>query len=320
MQRTVWAIYLTLWCLAGWRIWPATQLNLSALLVIKDVLGKSPCSVIVHQPQLEDSRLTRWIRLNGLRERSCGRNQEAALAFQSLLVYEPNDLLIAMALADSLAAQGRTSEASNLINRFPDRARVMALNFAYKAKDAGDVLTGVMWIERAMQDVERFPVVEQASVWRAASFVYEAANRPTDAANAQRMYAELEPNNPDIWGRLGDLYLNTADYSLAIQAFRRSLALNSNNNQWRLHLGDAYLAFEKPLAALAEYQIIFSTNVQEPALSWTRISSARALVRLGDSCGAAKHLRLALRSDLQLVRERADLLYSQLSLANCVGE
>lgn len=86
---------------------------------------------------------------------------------------------------------------------------------------------------------------------------YMNSGLPKEAAQAYREALEIDPENADVYSRLGYAYLNAEDYEMAVKSYRRYVELdpeNCNAHQslgfayWRQGLTDqAIVAYEKAL-------------------------------------------------------------------------
>lgn len=61
------------------------------------------------------------------------------------------------------------------------------------------------------------------------------------AFNTFGAVVEIDPNNPELYRKLGEIYLNKKEFTTAIKQFKKALQLDPQDAETRYKLGQAYL-------------------------------------------------------------------------------
>jgi len=191
--------------------------------------------------------------------------------------------------ADALFAQGRYEEAAHgyevCLNDFPDDAGLMNNlgNCRYRLGD----YTGAVELYRR--------VIDQGApdklVYRNLGLSLARLDQLDDAIFALESYGELEPNDVESAGFLGDLFYNRRDYGRAIAEYERVIERQPNRPDTLTRLGDCYLNRGAVAAALLGYERALVADPEyRPA--WDRVREIReylvSRIRRGDTDGPPK--------------------------------
>jgi len=108
------------------------------------------------------------------------------------------------------------------------------------------------------------------------------------AVLAYRTYLAAYPDDQAAWFRVGWTYLaGVRQYEPAVDAFKRSIALNPSSSSSYVNLATAYSALDKYKDAVEQYQRAFDLSPSFRTDSLVNHEYGFVLVRLGDLDGAA---------------------------------
>ncbi len=128
---------------------------------------------------------------------------------------------------------------------------------------------------------------QRERLWISALAEDSRGNREA-AVSAYRAYLAAYPDDQVAWFRVGWTYLaGVRQYELAVEAFKRSIALNPSSASSYVNLATAYSALEKYKDAVEQYQRAFDLSPSFRTDSLVNHEYGFVLVRLGDLDGAA---------------------------------
>ena len=128
---------------------------------------------------------------------------------------------------------------------------------------------------------------QRERLWMSALAEDSRGNRGA-AVSAYRTYLAAYPDDQPAWFRVGWTYLaGVGQYELAVEAFKRSIALNPSSSSSYVNLATAYSSLENYKEAVEEYQHAFDLSPSFRTDSLVNHGSGFVLVRLGDLDGAA---------------------------------
>jgi eukaryotic-like serine/threonine-protein kinase len=108
------------------------------------------------------------------------------------------------------------------------------------------------------------------------------------AVSAYRAYLAAYPDDQVAWFRVGWTYLaGVRQYEPAVEAFKRSIALNPSSSSSFVNLATAYSSLEKYKEAVEQYQHAFDLSPSFRTDTLVNHEYGFVLVRLGDLDGAA---------------------------------
>ena len=101
--------------------------------------------------------------------------------------------------------------------------------------------------------------------------------------------AQAEPDNAQLWVRLGDAFSDSGRADDAIAAYTRALAITPENNNARTDLGVAYFHNNMPEEAVAEFDKVLADDPKHPQARFNR--GVVLYSGLGDRAGALAEWR-----------------------------
>jgi soluble lytic murein transglycosylase len=117
--------------------------------------------------------------------------------------------------------------------------------------------------------------------------VYEAQGRPLEAVSAYQEYLKLRPGLIDryIYESIGDSYLETQNYQLAIDAYIQAIDAPSTVDSFYLNLriADSYYDLGNLTTALVTYEDIYSRTVNDYLKAEAKRKIGDILVSLGNT-------------------------------------
>jgi len=91
--------------------------------------------------------------------------------------------------------------------------------------------------------------------WGQLGNLYFDTNNPHMAIDAYTKYTELNPSNPDVWTDLGIMYRRAGQFSQALAAFEPAIEINLNHPQSWFNKGVVYLRnLNKPKEAVIAWE------------------------------------------------------------------
>ncbi len=76
----------------------------------------------------------------------------------------------------------------------------------------------------------------------------------------EELKVQQTPNDPALWGHLGDLYYDTRQYQKAVDAYTKSLAIKPGNLSYMTDMGTMYRALDQFENSLAQYDQVLAIN------------------------------------------------------------
>ena len=136
---------------------------------------------------------------------------------------------------------------------------------------------------------------QRERLWISALAEDSRGNREA-AVSAYRTYLAAYPDDQAAWFRVGWTYLaGVRQYELAVEAFKRSIALNPSSSSSYVNLATAYSSLENYKEAVQEYQHAFDLSPSFRTDSLVNHEYGFVLVRLGDLTGQQRRFRDACR-------------------------
>ncbi len=182
----------------------------------------------------------------------------------------PDNTQLVFARALLLQQANRNDEALELLEDHPhtdEAPPAILLHSRLVAEHDTEEATEILY-----QGLQRFPDDTRLRLMLARTLVSEG-----NFADARTQYAKLardNPNEPDLQLSLGLIELELGEASDAVIHLQNTLQLAPGNNTARYHLGNAYLAADRPDDALLTWQSIDSGT----ELLTSRVQMARLLL------------------------------------------
>ena len=156
---------------------------------------------------------------------------------------------------------------------------------SYLSQDRQQRQQGEAHFVKALSLLDRLSHRER--LWISALAEDSRGNRAA-AVVAYRTYLAEYPDDQVAWFRVGWTYLaGVRQYELAVEAFKRVIALNPSNSSAYVNLATAYSALDQFKESVEQYQRAFDLNPSFRTDSLVNHEYGFVLVRLGDVDGAA---------------------------------
>lgn len=119
---------------------------------------------------------------------------------------------------------------------------------------------------------------------------------PITTENNVRLLKEVlreNPENPDAWIKLGNIFMDTRRYKEAIEAYRKALDITPDNVDVRVDMGTCYRYAGRPDKAVEEYRKAISINPGH--LNAHKNLGVVLAYDLGDRAGAVREFETYLK-------------------------
>lgn len=201
-----------------------------------------------------------------------------------------------MAAAERLATQGRTEAAlsayQEVAEKFGEPPPVLYAIARLEAELGRWEAAGAA-LEKALPEL---PDNLRAAAHKLRGEIFFQLKEYDRAAQAWAAAAESQPDDFELWNRLGQFYLGLGPprSAEAIAALEHAVQLDSERPLLRLDLGLAYERAGKLAQARQQYLRATQLLPDQPQ-AWTRLAALEASANQNQD--AERHLRLALRAD-----------------------
>jgi tetratricopeptide (TPR) repeat protein len=229
---------------------------------------------IVASPQMPEVHMELGACLKSLR-----RNDEAVTVYKQAIAIWPNLAGAFNNLGNLLLAMERSDEAVRFLRR---AVELEPENLVFHA-NLGDALCQVEEFAPALKHfdfvLDRDPRSVQAL--KGKGIALAELQRFDEAISLQRRAIELSPNDPLLWGALGDTYFSGHDPNQAEEAFKSALAIRPEDPKLWMGLGMAHRALGRFDRAEECYRKALSIDS-------SHVPAHKALAMIGELAQAAE--------------------------------
>lgn len=192
----------------------------------------------------------------------------------------PNDVILHDNLGVTYLQLQRPTDAAAQFKSVLAHAPKDTAALAGLAQATGQTTTGAQSVEDLQKAVAAHPT---ASGYEDLGDALQRANKATEAADAFRKAADMEPKNSEAWLLAGALYEQAGQNDKAIPALQQVLTLNNGHvYNAHVHLGEIYAAHDKP-KAITEFQQAAQLRPTDTA-TWYNLGVLQAAA--GQTAGA----------------------------------
>jgi predicted Zn finger-like uncharacterized protein len=229
---------------------------------------------------------------------AAGKIKEASNHFRSAQTVEPNNIEVAMLLADSMLQLGRPAEARDalvaILKRAPNNPRIRLV--------MGRVEESVRAYEAAIKQYERAIKLDPKffEAYRALAGVNLARKKAPEAFDALKRAAKKLPKDARVANAFGEIHFAVREYKAARRRFEEALGIDGKLNAALFNLAQTLVAQGKLEPALKKYQQLQQRDSDFPNLS---AGLGALYVKQGDYKAAA----LAYDKALRVIRPKAAL-------------